>query len=72
MLLAVGDVAGLAEGLLLGGVAHGAGIEEHDVTGVLVGDDAVAASAQHGGDRVGVAFVHLAPVGFDIDAVHTT
>ena len=70
LLFAVGDVGGFAEGLLLGGVAHGAGVEEHDVAVVLILHDAVAATAQHGRDRLAVAFVHLATIGLDIDAVH--
>jgi hypothetical protein len=64
------EVAGFAEGFLFGEVADGAGVEEDDVGVGFVGDDGVAAEAEHGGDGLGVAGVHLAAVGFEVDAVH--
>ncbi len=70
LLFAVGDVAGLAEGLLLGGVADRAGVEQHDVAVILGLHDAVAPATQHRRDGLAVALVHLATVGLDIDAVH--
>ncbi len=70
-LFALAHVAGFAEGFLFGGVAHGAGVEEHDVAVVLGVDDAVAAGAEHRRNSVAVAFIHLASVGFDIDPVHS-
>ena len=67
-----GQVAGLADGLLLGEVADAAGVEQQDVAVVLPADDAVAPRAQHGRDRLAVALVHLAAVGFDEDPVHAS
>ena len=61
-----GHLAGLADGLLLGEIAHAAGVEQQDVAVVLPADDAVAPRPQHGCDRLAVAFVHLAAVGFDV------
>jgi hypothetical protein len=68
--LAAEEVAGFAEGLLLGEVADGAGVEEDDVGVGFVFDNGVAALAQHGSDGLGVAGVHLAAVGLEEDAVH--
>ncbi len=67
--LVLEEMAGLAEGLLLGLVAHGTGVEEDDVGVGLIVDDGVAAVAEHGGDGLGVAGVHLAAVGLEVDAV---
>ena len=64
-----GHVARLADRLLLGEVADAAGVEQHDVAVVLVLDKAISAGTQQRGDGLAVARVHLAPVGFDIDAV---
>ena len=69
LLLALLQVAGLADGLLFGGVAHAAGVEQQDVAVVLVGHDPIAPGAQHRRDSLAVALVHLAPVGLDVDAV---
>lgn len=64
------EVAGFADGFLLGGVADGAGVEEEDVAVVFVGDDAITAGTQHSRDGFAVALVHLAAVGFDVNPVH--
>ena len=64
-----GHVTRLADRLLLGEVADAAGVEQHDVAVVFVLDKAISAGAQQRGDSLAVARVHLAPVGFDIDAV---
>jgi hypothetical protein len=70
LLFSVRNEASLADRLLLGGVAHGAGVEQHHVALVFRADDPVTASAQHRRDGLAVALVHLAPVGFDVDPVH--
>ena len=67
-----GHVAGLADGLLLGEIPHTAGVEQQDVAIVLPVHDAIAPRAQQGGDRLAVAFVHLAAVGFDEDPIHAS
>jgi hypothetical protein len=67
--LARGHVTRFADRLLLGEVADAAGVEQHDVTVVLVLDKTISTGAQQRGDGLAVALVHLAPVGFDIDAV---
>ena len=56
------EVAGLAEGFLLGEVADGAGVEQDDVGVGFVLDDGVAALAEHRRDGLGVAGIHLAAV----------
>ena len=63
------DVPGLADGLLLGGIADAAGVQQQDIAGVFRGDDPIPAGAQHRRDGFAVALVHLAPVGFDEDSV---
>jgi hypothetical protein len=68
--LARGRVPGLADGLLLGGVAHAARVEQEDVAVVLARDDPVSAGAKHRRDGLAVALVHLAPVSLDVDPVH--
>ena len=64
------DVAGLADGLLLGGVPDRAGVEQEDVAVVLRPDNPVTPGAQHRRDSFAVALVHLAPVSLEVDAVH--
>ena len=66
----VDEVAHFSEGFLLGLVADGTGVDEHGVRLVLVGRDRVAALAEHAGDLLGVALVHLASVGFDVNFGH--
>ena len=63
-------LAGLADGLLLRGVAHAAGIQQEHVAIVLGAHDPVAAGAQHRRHGLAVPLVHLAAVGFYEDAVH--
>ena len=65
-----GEVNRLVDGFLLGSVAHTAGVEQHDVALLLRADDAVTPGTQHRRDRLAVAFVHLAPICFDVDPVH--
>ena len=56
--------------LLFGHVADAARVEKDDVRVRLVWRHAVAALAEHLGDLFRVALVHLAAVGFDVDAGH--
>ena len=65
-----GDVLHLVDGLLLGIVAHAAGVEQHDVRDVFGRGEGVAFGDELRGDGFAVALVHLATVGFDIDARH--
>ena len=58
------------ERLLLGLVAHRAGVDEDGVGLVFVGGDRVAALAEHARDLFGVALVHLASVGLDVNFGH--
>jgi hypothetical protein len=59
-----------ADGLLLGEIADGAGVEEDDIGEGLGGGEGIALGDELGGDRLAVALVHLAPVGFDEDGRH--
>ena len=68
--LAMRDVGGLADGLLLGGVTDAAGVEQQHIAIVFARHDSIAPGTQHRRDRLAVALVHLAPVGFDVDPVH--
>ena len=61
-----------AQRLLLGHIAHAAGVEQHDVGLVGVGGHFVAAGHQHLRDLLRVALVHLASVGFEEDLGHGT
>ena len=63
-------MAGFANRFLLRLVADRAGIQENDVGIVFRVHHGVALTAEHCGDGFGVALVHLAPVGFDVDPVH--
>ena len=67
--LALLEVTRLADRLLLGRVAHAAGVEQQDVAVVLVRHDPIAPGTQHRRDRFAVALVHLTTVRFDVDAV---
>ncbi len=60
----------LADGLLLGHVPDGTGVEQDDIGVVLLFDEAVAPAGEVHGDLFGVADVHLAAVGFDEDRGH--
>jgi hypothetical protein len=62
--------AHLAERLLLGLIAHRAGIHEDRVGIGLVAGDGVAALGEHLRDLFGVALVHLATVGADKNLGH--
>src|SRR6266550_1009083 len=55
----------LAKRLLLGHVAHAAGIEQNDIGLRLATDPLVAAGNERMRDLLGVALVHLAAVGLD-------
>jgi len=63
-------VACLANRLLLGRVANTAGIEQEDIARLLPIHNPVPAGTKERRDRLAVAFVHLAAVGLDMDAVH--
>ncbi len=65
-----GERLHFADGLLLGGIAHTAGVEQDDVGGGFRGSESIALGNELRGDGFGVALVHLAPVGFDIDTRH--
>ena len=64
------NVLHLAHGLALGHVAHGTGVEQDDIRDVLGGRESVALRHELRGDGLAVTLVHLATVGFDIDAGH--
>ena len=70
LLLPRREVAGLADGLLLGGVAHAAGIEQEHIAIVLIRHDAITPGTQQRRDGFAVALVHLAAVGLDVNPVH--
>ena len=61
-----------ADRLLLGHVAHRAGVEQDDIGVFFAFHEIVAAARQVAGDLFGVAHVHLATVGFDEDGRHGT
>ena len=65
-----GEIGHLAHGLALGHVAHGAGIEQDDIRDVFGGREGVALGDELRSDGLAVTLVHLATVGFDIDAGH--
>ena len=64
------EEAHFALGFEFGFFADGAGVDEDDVGGVFIFGEFVASCQEHAGDLFGVAFVHLAAVGFDEDAGH--
>ena len=66
----VAEHAHFPERLLLGHVAHAAGVEEHHVRLGLVRRAFVAACQQRMRDLFGVALIHLAAVGFDEEFRH--
>ena len=66
----VDQVAHLAERLLLRLIPNGASVDEHGVGLVFVSGDRVAAFGEHFSDLFGVALVHLAAVGFDVNFGH--
>ena len=59
-----------ADRLLLGHVAHAAGVQQNHIGVGLCGHHAVAALDEHFRHLLGVALIHLAAVGFNIDAGH--
>ena len=65
-----GEILHLANGLLLGVVAHAASVEQHDIGGGFGGGEGIALGDELGGDGFAVALVHLATVGLDEDAGH--
>src|ERR1043166_5700089 len=65
-----GEGLHFAEGLLLGGITHAAGVQEHDIGGGFRGGEAVAFADELSGDLFGVALIHLTTVSFDIDTRH--
>ena len=52
---------------VVGVLAHGAGVEDHDVGLGAVGGLAVAGLLEQAGEPLGVVHVHLAPVGADFE-----
>ena len=60
----------LAERLLFGHVAHAAGVEQHHVRDLLRRRKGIAPGHELRGDGFAVALVHLATVGFDVNARH--
>ena len=65
------DVSGLADGLLLGGIADAAGVEQEHVALGLVCHHAIAAGTQQCRDGLAVALVHLTTIRFDENSVHS-
>ena len=64
------DVAHLVDGLLLGEIAHAAGVEQHHVGHGLGFDQRIALGDELRGDGFAVALVHLATVSFDENTGH--
>ena len=62
--------AHLADGLLLGHITHTAGVEQNHIGFGFICNDLISALGEHFGHLLGVALVHLAAVGFDLDAGH--
>ena len=60
----------LADGLLLGHVAHTAGVEQNHIGFGFIRDKLISALGEHFRHLIGVALIHLAAVGFDVDAGH--
>jgi hypothetical protein len=54
-----------ADRLLLGHVAHAAGVQQHHIRVPLMRCQLIAARQEHLRDLFGIAFVHLAAIGFD-------
>jgi len=64
------ELAHVAEGLLLGLVAHRAGIQKHHIGLVRLRRDRESALDEHLRDLLGVALVHLATKGSEIHFRH--
>ena len=64
------ELAHVAEGLLLGLVSHRAGIQQHHIGLIGLGRDREATLDEHLRDLLGVALVHLATKGSEIDFRH--
>ncbi len=64
------DIAHLVDGLLLGKIAHAAGVEQNHVGLGLGFDERIALGDELGGDGFAVALVHLAAVSFDENTGH--
>ena len=64
------EVPHLLDGLLLGEIPDGAGVEQDDVRRALGTGEGIALGHELGGDGFAVALVHLATVGLDVDAGH--
>ena len=64
------EVLHLADGLLLGHVAHAAGVEQDDVGGAFGLGEGIALGDELRGDGFAVALVHLATVSFDENTGH--
>ncbi len=62
--------AHLANRLLLGHVAHAAGVEQNHIRFGFIRDELISALSEHFRHLLGVALVHLATVGFNVDAGH--
>ena len=60
----------LVDGLLLGGIAHTAGVEQDHIRSRLLRGQRIALGHELCGDRLAVTLVHLASVGFDKNARH--
>src|SRR5436853_451399 len=59
-----------AQRLLLGHVAHTARIQENDIGSRFGGAERIPFSDELSGDLLGVALIHLATVGLDVNAGH--
>jgi len=62
--------AHLADGFLLRHVPHAAGVEQDHIGLRLGGDKVMTARDERAGDVFRIALVHLAAVGFDVNAWH--
>ena len=62
----------LAQRLLLGHVAHAAGVEQHHVRDLLGRRQGIPLRHELRSDGFAVALVHLATVSFNIDARHVS
>jgi len=70
LVLATSERLHLADGFLLGHVAHRAGVEQDNVRTLFVFDQVIAAPGEVARDLFRVADVHLAAIGFDKDGRH--
>src|SRR5688572_11253257 len=66
----VRDFPHFADGFLLGSIADAARVQQHDICAGLGLREGIALRDELGGDRFGIALVHLAAVGFYVNTEH--